>query len=308
MKILVTGPEGQVGWELLRALMADRRFSRDGVVGVGRDQLDLANPDMIRHVVRDISPNLIINAAAYTAVDRAEAEPELARAINATAVEVMSEEAKRLGAAVVQFSTDYVFDGTKTSPYLPEDQPNPQSVYGRTKLEGERALIASGANSLILRTCWVYGLRRRNFLLAILRQAIHKPELRVVNDQLGCPTWCREIAQATVSILARARRNEHSGEIAFDPKYPVHHIAAGGSTTWFEFARAALDLAKFAPTPRLIPVSTEEFGAAARRPQHSVLDCQSTKREFGVELPHWRSQLQDVFCDREALEAVLAPH
>jgi dTDP-4-dehydrorhamnose reductase len=189
-RILLTGKNGQVGWELQRTLA-----TLGEVVTLDRQDLDLADPDSIRRVVREHKPNLIVNAAAYTAVDKAEEESDLAMVINGTAPGILAEEAKRLSAAIIHYSTDYVFDGSKNTPYTEEDAPNPLNVYGRTKLAGERAIQAVGAPYLILRTSWVYGMRGKNFLLTILRLARERNEIKVVNDQIGAPTWSRIIAQ-----------------------------------------------------------------------------------------------------------------
>ena len=198
MKILLTGKNGQVGWELQRTLT-----TLGDVVAIDRKGMDLANPDSIRNTIRAVRPDLIVNAAAYTAVDKAESEPELAMAINGIAPGIMAEEAGRLGAAMVHYSTDYVFDGTKTTPYTEGDILNPINVYGKTKLAGEQAVQAAGIPHLIFRTSWVYGLRGRNFLLTILRLAKEWDELKIVDDQIGAPTWSRMVAEATATILAQ---------------------------------------------------------------------------------------------------------
>ncbi len=197
-RILITGTNGQVGFELLRSLAG-----LGTVIAAGRDELDLADPDAIRRTLRDTKPGLIVNAAAYTAVDKAEAEPELALAINGVAPGILAEEAKRLGAALIHYSTDYVFDGSKGAPYTEDDAPRPISAYGRTKLAGEHAIQAVGVPHLILRTSWVYGARGSNFLLTILRLAKEREELSIVDDQIGAPTWSRAIAMATAGILER---------------------------------------------------------------------------------------------------------
>jgi dTDP-4-dehydrorhamnose reductase len=200
MRILLTGPTGQVGWELRRSL------APLGVVtALDRTALDLTDADGLRRVVREVRPALIVNAAAYTAVDRAESEPDLAMAVNGLAPGILAEEGKRVGAALVHFSTDYVFDGRKAGAYVEDDAPAPVNVYGATKLAGERAMEAVGAPHLILRTSWVYGARGANFFLTMRRLARERPELRIVDDQTGAPTWCRMIAEATAQIIARER-------------------------------------------------------------------------------------------------------
>lgn len=276
MRILMTGTNGQVGFELLRAFAP-----ANDIIAAPRERLDLAKPHAIRELVRETKPELIINAAAYTAVDRAESEPESARAINAMAVGVIGEEARRINTPVIHYSTDYVFDGTKRTPYQPGDRPNPQSVYGRTKLEGERALAESGASYIVLRTCWVYAMRGRNFVLAILKNAKEKPELRVVNDQTGSPTWCRLIAKATAQIVRTGLKNR-----SFEDRQGVYHYACSGSTTWHEFAQYILQLENLSNS--LTPISTADYGAPAPRPAYSVLDCSQTVETFGTEIVAWR--------------------
>lgn len=273
MRILLTGRNGQVGWELERALgPVSELLATDRVL------LDLADADAIRRAVREAKPQVIVNAAAYTAVDRAESESGLAMRINGATPGILAEEAKRLGALLVHFSTDYVFDGTKGAPYLEDDAPNPLNQYGRSKLAGERAIAASGARHLILRTSWVYGLRGRNFLVAILSRARSGAPLRVVDDQAGAPTWCRDIAQATARIVAAPR--DASG---------VYHLGAGGATTWCGFARAIVAEARIAAEVQ--PITSAEYPAAAARPRYSVLDSAKFAREFGIALPDWRESL-----------------
>jgi dTDP-4-dehydrorhamnose reductase len=271
VKILLTGPTGQVGWEL-----APQLARLGAVIAPDRQALDLADLDAIRARVRDLRPDVIVNAAAYTAVDRAESEPDLAFAINATAPGVLAEEAKRLGSLLVDYSTDYVFDGTKAAPYTEHDAPNPLSVYGRSKLEGERAIQASGCRHLILRTSWVYASRGHNFLLTMLRLGAERPELRVVDDQRGAPTWARDIADATVKLLAA-------------PPTGLFHLTAAGETTWHGFAteifrRAAL-------TPVVKPIHAAAYPTAARRPANSVLDTAKLRHGTGIAIPPWADRL-----------------
>lgn len=285
-RILLTGKNGQVGWELQRTLAP-----LGEVVALDRQQLDLANPDQIRERVREIKPKLIVNAAAYTAVDKAEEEPELAMAINGLAPGILAEEAKRLNAAIVHYSTDYVFDGTQNAPYTEEDQPNPLNVYGKTKLEGERAIQTVGVPHLILRTSWAYGLRGKNFLLTILRLAKERNELRVVDDQIGAPTWSRMIAEVTGSILAK------EGTAVFEQR-DVYHISAHGQTSWYGFAKAILKLTQeFMPDTsnfkaHLEPISSAEFVAQAQRPRYSKLDSTKIERTWGASLPFWEDTLK----------------
>jgi dTDP-4-dehydrorhamnose reductase len=270
------------------------------VLPTDRARINLAQPDTIGGVVRDLAPDVIINAAAHTAVDRAESEAELAFRINAESVGVLAEEARRIGAVIVHFSTDYIFDGRATRPYRPDDPPSPQSVYGRSKLAGEVAVVNSGAKFLILRTCWVYALRGRNFLLAMLAQAQVRPEVRVVNDQTGSPTWARTIARSTASILASSlggsARSRH-----FQGLEGIYHVACAGTATWFDFAKAIYAEARLPDGgPRVIPVSSVEFAAKAQRPAYSVLDCSKTIAAFGVALPDWRSALREAMSDGES--------
>lgn len=280
-RIMLTGQDGQVGWELQRTLA-----SLGEVVALDRRQLDLANPVQIRERVREIRPDLIVNAAAYTAVDKAEEEPELAMVVNGTAPGILAEEARRVGAAIIHYSTDYVFDGKKTSPYTENDTPSPLNVYGRSKLAGEQALQAVGVRHLILRTSWVYGTRGKNFLLTILRLAREGEVLKIVDDQSGAPTWSRTIAEATNKILASGAWPAYAGG--------TYHLTASGSTTWYGFAKAILALD---PKPseqvckRLIPIPTAEYPTPARRPAYSVLSGDKLKDVYGIVLPDWKQGL-----------------
>lgn len=285
--ILLTGGTGQVGWELARALAPLGR-----VVTPGRAALDLADEPSIRRTVRDTRPALIVNAAAHTAVDRAESEPALAHAINAEAPRVLAEEAARTGALVVHYSTDYVFDGSAGSPYLESAPPAPINTYGETKLAGERAMEHVGAPHLIFRTSWVYGRRGANFLRTMLRLAREREELRIVADQRGAPTWSRMIAEATALVLAQCRA---AGGFALPADAGgIYHLTAGGETTWCDFARAILaaDPARQEHRCRaVVPIATEAYPTPARRPRYSVLDNARLERDFGVRLPGWEQQL-----------------
>lgn len=281
-KIMLVGKNGQVGWELCRTLAALGK-----VVALDRQQLNLSSPEQIRQRVREVRPNLIVNAAAYTAVDKAEEEPALAMAINGIAPGILAEEAKEINAAIVHYSTDYVFDGTKTNPYTEEDEPNPLNVYGKTKLAGERAIQAAGVPFLILRTSWIYSLRGKNFLLTILRLAQEREELRVVDDQVGSPTWSRTIAEVTAQVLAQ-------GYLTLSEKRGIYHITAGGQTSWCGFARSIL--AQVSGTglryKKLIPIPTSEYPAPARRPAYSVLSNDKLNKEFGLVTPNWQHILK----------------
>lgn len=291
MKILLIGKNGQVGWELQRTL-APLGF----VAAVDRHGMDLADPDSIRNAIRQIKPDLIVNAAAYTAVDKAESEPDLAMAINGTAPGIMAEEAKRLGAALVHYSTDYVFDGTKAAPYTEEDTPNPLNVYGQTKLAGERAIQAAGVPHLIFRTSWVYGQRGKNFLLTILRLAKERDELKIVADQIGAPTWSRMIAEASAQILAQCFSPLTTSHFPLADLSGLYHLTAAGRTSWHGFTRAILDESARTPvttclSPRLIPIATAEYPLPAPRPSFSLLANDKLLKTFGIGLPAWEASL-----------------
>lgn len=274
--ILVTGANGQVGFEVARLLAP-----HGDIVATDRATLDLANADAIVAAVRGTKPALIVNAAACTAVDQAEKEITLAHAINGRAPGILAEEAKRAGAVLVHYSTDYVFDGTRTTPY-PEDAPTaPVNAYGASKLEGERAIAAVGGHALVFRTSWVYGLRGRNFLLTVRRLAAERDELRIVADQTGVPNWCRALAEATVRLVA-------AGMPALAERAGVYHLSSTGAATWFEFARAIVgDVAR----PRVVPIATADYPTLARRPAYGVLATEKFQRTFGFALPDWRDAL-----------------
>jgi len=284
VKILLTGKNGQIGWELARVLAPVGEL-----VALQRDALDLAVPDQIVRTVRSVHPDLIVNAVAYTDVDRAEAEPGVAMQVNATAPGILAEEAKRLGAALVHYSTDYVFDGAKSTPYVEEDPPNPINTYGKSKLEGERAIQAGGCRHLILRTSWVYGVRGRNFLVTILRLARELPELKVVDDQIGAPTWCRDVATATAQLALQTVAGRAEG---------LYHLAAAGATTWCGFARKILDASKI-DTP-LSGIPSAQYSTAARRPANSRLSSASLLDAWGIALPEWTESLCRCLADSAA--------
>jgi dTDP-4-dehydrorhamnose reductase len=303
--ILLIGTTGQVGSEL------NRMLPRIGeVTALDRQHLDLRQPEEIRRAIRTFRPAFILNAAAYTAVDKAESEEAVAQAINAEAPAVMAEEARTIGATLVHYSTDYVFDGTKTIPYVEDDATNPQNVYGRTKLEGELAIQASGPAHLIFRTTWVYATQGRNFLLTILRLATQRAELRIVRDQIGAPTLSGEIAAATTNIIARLCEAKTSSSSLADMS-GVFHMTAGGETSWYEFANAILEEAAAIPastpwfaaatgnlpliTTRVIPIAASEYPVPARRPAYSVLSNARLDRAFSLQLPGWRKQLHSIF-------------
>jgi dTDP-4-dehydrorhamnose reductase len=303
MRILLIGKTGQVGTELA-ALLAP---SAD-LVALGRRELDLSKPSLIRQTVRDIQPQVILNAAAYTDVNRAESEQSIAQSINADAPAVLAGEAKRIGAMLVHYSTDYVFDGKKNSPYEEDDIPNPLNVYGATKLAGERAIQEVGISHLIFRTSWVYGTRGRNFMLTMLRLAKERDELKVVGDQIGAPTWSREIAAATIRIVLELTSQ---GQKAFSTSSGLYHLTAGGQTSWHDFANAIFEEASGTTSqppwlaaltggsgvvpPRIVPISTAEFPTPAERPAYSVLSNRRITQTLGIELAHWRAQLRSAF-------------
>jgi dTDP-4-dehydrorhamnose reductase len=280
LRILLTGHTGQVGCELERSLAPIGE-----VVALDRAALDLARPGSVADVVRLIGPDLIVNAAAYTAVDRAESEPLSCFAVNAESVAVLAQEAARLGALLVHYSTDYVFDGAKRAPYVESDPAAPINVYGRSKLEGERQIARSGCRHLILRTSWVYAIRGTNFVLTMLKLARERPQLRVVSDQIGAPTWARDIAAATLAALNRP-----------EPVEGLYHVTAAGSTTWFDFAKRVLQLAGLA-TP-VVPISTAEYPTAAARPAYSVLDSGRFQQATGFRIGSWDARLAACFGDR----------
>ena len=274
MKILLVGRNGQVGFDLAHRLPA-----MGELVAAGRQELDLADADAIRRAVREAKPGLIVNAAAYTAVDRAESEPEVAMLVNGIAPGVLAEEAKRLGALLVHYSTDYVFDGTKATAYGEDDAPNPMSAYGRSKLAGERAVRESGCRHLILRTSWVYGPRGKNFYLTIAAKARAGERLRVVDDQRGVPTTSGFLADQTVELIGRRAEG-------------LLHLVPSGETTWFGFAREIVRIS--ASRSEVEPIRSVELAAAARRPANSVLDNRKAAAVLGGALPHWQALLAGV--------------
>lgn len=278
-RILLTGINGQVGWELQRSLQP-----LGEVIALDRTGLDLSNPDRIREVVRSIKPSVICNPAAYTAVDKAETETDLAMTVNAMAPGILAEEARRHDALLIHYSTDYVFDGEKDSPYKEDDPTSPLGNYGRSKLAGEQAIQAIGCRYLIFRACWVYGLGGHNFLRTILRLAGERDQLRIVNDQIGMPTWSRLIADA--SALALARYTGQQG---------IYHLAAPDSTSWYGFASeilsSAYKLGMIAKLPDVHPIASADYPTQARRPPNSRLDSTRLAADFHLQLPDWRTQL-----------------
>jgi len=285
--ILVTGKNGQLGWELHRALAP-----LGPLTAVDVDEMPLEDTEGIRRTIRRLRPTLVVNAAAYTAVDRAEDEAELAMAVNGVAPAVIADEVRRLGGGLVHYSTDYVFDGAKTLPYDEGDPPRPAGVYGETKLAGEDGVRGVGVPHLILRTAWVYGARGRNFARSILAAAAAGAPLRVVNDQHGAPTWCRMLAEATALVLAQTGATQRPD--ALEDFGGTYHLTAAGETTWFEFARTLLERSPEplrARAPSVIPIPAADYAARARRPSNSRLDCSKFRETFGFALPDWRESL-----------------
>jgi dTDP-4-dehydrorhamnose reductase len=281
MRLLVLGRSGQVGSALTQSLQG-----LGELIALDRTQLDLSNPDAIRTALRELQPQMIINAAAYTAVDAAESDEATAFQINAEAPRVMAEESERLGAALIHYSTDYVFDGGKQSAWLEDDAAAPLSVYGRSKLAGEQAITDVGGTHLILRTSWVYGLHGKNFLLTMLKLAETRDELAIVDDQVGAPTWAVTIADATAAIIRDA------GEPAqLASQSGVYHLCAGGHASWFGFAQAIFSHASVQRKPKLRPITTAEYPTPARRPSNSMLNTDRFRDTFG-DLPAWDDALQ----------------
>jgi dTDP-4-dehydrorhamnose reductase len=290
-RILLIGADGQVGWELRRTLgtLGDViAASLDGAYG---PRVDLSDPRSLSRLVQDAVPDAVVNAAAYTAVDKAESESELAQRINAEAPGMLGGLLRDRGVPVVHYSTDFVFSGTSKRPYREDDEPGPVSVYGETKLGGEQSLMATGANAIILRTSWVYGVRGNNFLLTMLRLFGERDELRIVDDQVGAPTWSRMLAEVTAQILYRTLR----GELDIERVKGVYHATNGGETSWFKFARTILGLSGRRCT--LLPIPTSEYPAPARRPGYSVLDNAKLRETFGLGLPDWEVSLRQCLED-----------
>ncbi|MEK1904447.1 MAG: dTDP-4-dehydrorhamnose reductase [Pseudomonas sp.] len=280
MKVLITGRNGQVSRELQLSL------PHAELLVFGQEQLDLASSDAIRQQVRAVRPDLIINAAAHTAVDQAESEPELAFAINAVAPGVLAEEAATLGVPLIHYSTDYVFDGSKSGPYSEDDATGPLGVYGRSKLAGEDAIRAVNGQHLILRTSWVYSLHGKNFLLTMQRLLQEREELRVVGDQVGAPTWAGSIARATRELIQHWQ-NGQAGP------WGTYHLTGLGETSWFGFASAIAEQLRLQgkPSARLEPIPSSAYPTPAQRPLNSRLDCSRLQREWNIRLPDWHDAL-----------------
>lgn len=295
-KILITGKNGQVGWELQRILAA---FGQ--VIAIDSGEMDLADANAIRRTMREVRPDIIINPAAYTAVDKAEGDPELAMAVNGIAPGILADEAQRLGSVLVHYSTDYVFDGNNPAPYTENDIPNPQSVYGRTKLAGEQAVHASGCKHLVLRSSWVYGVHGANFVKTVLRLAKERNELRIVADQFGAPTWARDLAQATASSLSSWQQRNWDSDLC-----GLYHLTDAGRTNWYQYTQEIVRLARkydaalSAKPLDIRGIATHEYPLPAKRPANSVLANDKIRAAFGIELPAWQDSLAE--CVRELYE------
>lgn len=290
MKILLLGKNGQVGWQLQRSLAPHGRL-----VACGHAECDLGNLDRVRAVVREVAPQVIVNAAAYTAVDKAESEPELAHRINAEAPAVLADEAARIGSLLVHYSTDYVFNGEQARPYVETDAVDPKSVYGRTKLAGEETVLASSARALIFRTSWVFGPRGGNFVKTILRLAKERGNLNVVDDQVGSPTPAALIATVTGVVLALLRQGR---AMAADEKR-LYHLAAARPVSWCEFARTIVGLARQTPgfdleleAAGIRAIPSSDYPTPACRPMNSCLDCSRLEGDFGLQMPDWQPYLE----------------
>ena len=294
--VLVTGAEGQVGWE------ARRTFAPLGrVVAVDRADVDFVDVESVRALVRAHRPAVIVNAAAYTAVDRAESERDLAFAINTTAPRALAEEAARLGALIVHFSTDYVFDGAKDTPYVEDDEPSPLNAYGESKLAGDRAVISSGAPHLVFRTSWVYAARGHNFLRTMLLLARERETLRVVADQIGAPTPARLLAEVSAQVVSRYLTDE---ALALpESRWGIYNAVTRGATSWHGFAQRILELDPRRAEQRcreVVPIPSTDYSTAARRPARSLLDVGRLERSFQLRMPTWDDQLELVMADLAA--------
>ncbi len=286
MKIFLTGRQGQVGWELNRTLLP-----LGDVIAANRLQADLTNLDELRRTIQTIKPDIIVNAAAYTAVDKAETEQPLAHLVNAEAPRVLAEAAQKIGALLVHYSTDYVFDGTKNGAYTEDDTPQPLNVYGLTKLAGERAIETSGADYLIFRTTWVYSARGHNFLKSILRLAAEREQLNIVADQIGAPTWARLIAETTAHAVRQALQERACGQF----NSGLYNLTSTGATSWFGFASAIVDKAREHNQPLknqiIKPIPTTDYPLPAQRPANSQLATTRLEQQFGLTMPSWDTAL-----------------
>ncbi len=278
--ILLFGHDGQIGGQLLPRLSA-----LGEVTGVSYPEVDFTDCEAVRRLIRDAAPDLIVNAAAYTAVDRAESERDAAFAVNAGGPAVLAAEAARIGAGLVHYSTDFVFDGRKRTPYVEDDEPSPLGVYGLSKLEGDRAVMRAGCAHLIFRVSWIYGRKGSNFLLTMQRLGREREEVSVVDDQVGCPTWCASVAEATTAVLADVLARE-DWRAVFKERSGLYNMVCGGQTSWWGFARAILP-----PEVKVVSIPTEAYPTPAQRPAYSVLDCGKLLRAFDITMPDWRDAL-----------------
>ncbi len=286
MKILLFGRDGQLGTHLNESLA--HAAGVEELSGYGIDELDLSNLELLQQVIRDEKPGLIINAAAYTAVDKAESDVELAAKVNAEAPLVMAKGATALNAGMIHYSTDYVFDGTATKPYTENDLPNPESVYGATKLDGENAVLSHCKNSLILRTSWVYSMHGNNFLRTMLRLAAERDELKVVGDQIGAPTTTRALTDASLKLVQYFILNNGFSEEV----HGVYHMTCSGETSWCGFARAIVAASEYSDT-RVLDIPTSDYPTAAKRPAYTVLSNKKLFDTFGIRLPDWEIALSE---------------
>lgn len=296
MRILLTGGEGQLGWELRQSLV-----TLGEVLAPDRRSLDLGDPAQAARFVRDQAPEVIINTAAYTDVDRAESEADLARTVNALSPGAIAEQARKSGALMVHFSSNYVFDGHADRPYRESDPVAPLSAYGRTKAEGERRVRDSGARHLILRTAWVYGGRRRNFLLTMLRLALEQDRLRVVADQIGSPSWSRSVAEASTALVSALAGQPSVAETL--------HLTSQGAVSWYGFARAIVQwsaLRGLGPFTPVDPIASRDYPAPATRPAYAVLDGEQLQTRFSIQLPRWETALLQCLDDLAATHAAAA--
>ncbi|HIK29154.1 MAG: dTDP-4-dehydrorhamnose reductase [Oscillatoriaceae bacterium SKW80] len=290
-RILITGSNGQLGWELQRTLAPV-----ENVIAVSRARLDLSQPASITQVVQEVKPNIIINAAAYTAVDKAESEPSVAYAVNATGVGVLAEIAQQLAIPLIHISTDYVFDGKNNLPYLETDATNPLGVYGKSKLAGEEAIRKVGGNFIIIRTAWLYGVGgKSNFVKTMLRLGSEREEVRVVTDQVGSPTWTGDLAAALAQLIAN-----------ISPKLEgTYHYTNSGVASWYDFAVAVFEEAQLLGFPlkvkRVVPITTAQYPTPARRPAYSVLSCAKITAALGTYPPHWRQALRKMLQELSAI-------
>lgn len=280
--ILIIGNKGQVGWELQRTLAPI-----GNVIGHDRETLDISSPQSIQEVIRQVKPSIIVNAAAYTAVDKAETDQSICSAINTTGPMLLAEQAKKQQALLIHYSTDYVFDGSSTNPYKEIDSPNPQNFYAKSKLEGDLAIAASGCKHIILRTSWVYGSRGHNFLLTMLKLGQQRDTLKIVDDQIGAPTWSRMIAESTAQIVTN-----------YEDQNGIYNLTSEGKTSWFGFAKAIFDLQASKTSckvPNLINIPSSEYPTPAKRPQNSLLCHEKLLKTFGIRLPNWKAALEMCF-------------